>query len=169
MLKGRLWSLCTSAVQEAGCQLFLEGSHCKIHHILSEVFSQSSVWYSGNCKLRQEVFIQPDINGIYSLFLSKWINLLPVIDAILLLHLLPSLSSLSTRFSRTGHDAGVLFVIYSTFKSPSTNFLTQMAQQMWSGYQRNCLSDSAAICNSYQQFSQQTENIQPKQGLIASF
>ena len=53
-----------------------------------------------------------------------------VVGATLYLHLPPSLSSLSMQFNTREQDTGVLFVIYSTFKSPSTNFLTQMAQQM---------------------------------------
>lgn len=53
--------------------------------------------------------------------------------ATLYLYLPPSPSSLSMQFNRTEHHTGFLFVIYSAFKSPSTNFLAQMAQQMRSG------------------------------------
>lgn len=74
------------------------------------------------------------------------------IDPILGPRLIPSMASLSIYLNRT--EFCVSFIQHLKALQPISS---QMAQQMQPGYQHNCLSDSAAICNPYQQFSQQTE------------
>lgn len=73
------------------------------------------------------------------------------IDPILGPLLMPSMASLSIYLNRT--EFCVSFIQHLKALQPISS---QMAQQMQHGYQHNCLTDSAAICNPYQQFSQQT-------------